>query len=219
LAVTSIAPGDARLTGAALDRAFVRGLRPVARRLDSMKRSPTTAAGAASRLSFSDALDQMQDGEALLAAWNAMEGLHETQRMRMGEQLAPGQIGPPAAGGGAAVEQGGERHIERAGDLTEATRADAVGAVLVLLDLLERHPEMLPKVGLGQAALQPADPDVSADQSIHWKRSFRHAVPRRLTLENPKSRTFTRTRVAYWNNRTDVSFRRQWRVRESNINL
>jgi hypothetical protein len=26
--------------------------------------------------------------------------------------------------------------------------------------------------------LQTADPDVSADQTIHWKRFFRHAIPR-----------------------------------------
>jgi hypothetical protein len=37
---------------------------------------------------------------------------------------------------------------------------------------------MLPKRGQGQATLQAADPDVSADQGIHWKRSFRHAIPR-----------------------------------------
>ena len=145
-----------------------------------MKLSATAACRAASRASVAEALDQMQDGDALLAARDAMECLHEAQRVRIGEQLAPGQVGTGAAGHGAAIEQGVERDIERAGDLAQAARADAVGAVLVLLDLLERHPEMVPERGLGQAALQAADPDVSADQRVHRKRSFRHAIPPHL---------------------------------------
>src|SRR4051794_29521564 len=147
-----------------------------------MKLSPTAAAGRAPlRLSFADAFDQMEDGETLLAARNLVEGLHEAQRMRVGEQIATGQIRTRAASCGAAIEQGGERHAERAGDLAQAARADAVGAVLVFLDLLERHPEMIAERALAQAALQAADPDVSADQAVHWKRSFRHAIPRQST--------------------------------------
>src|SRR5579871_441393 len=113
----------------------------------SVRRSSRVSIRATARVSVSDRLDEMQDGHALLAR-DHVERLDEPQRMRVGEQRAPGQVGAFTICGLAAIEQGRETHAERPGDLVESARTDAVGAVLVFLDLLERHPEMIAELGL-----------------------------------------------------------------------
>src|SRR5262249_10826483 len=119
-----------------------------------------------SRLSVSNGLDETQDSHAALAARKLMEGLQQAQRLRVGQQRAPVQVRTRTTRRRAAVEQGRQRHAKRAGDLREPARADAVRAVLVFLDLLERHVEVMTELGLGQAALQAADSDVSSHQSV-----------------------------------------------------
>ncbi|HEY6222466.1 MAG TPA: hypothetical protein VIW26_01665 [Gemmatimonadales bacterium] len=140
------------------------------------------------RLPVSDQLDQPQDGAASARAGDLGEGLHEAERVPIGEQGAPVQIGPsvPAACtpvarplvvvARAAIEQRGDRHAEGAGKLIEPAGADAVRAVFIFLDLLGSHPEVAAELGLREAALQTTDPDIASDQDIHAHRSFRHVI-------------------------------------------
>jgi hypothetical protein len=65
------------------------------------------------------------------------------------------------------VEEIRHRHVEHLGDLIEPSRTDAVGAALVLLDLLERQPDGVAELGLThrqqRTSLTHARADVNID--------------------------------------------------------
>src|SRR5262249_30593018 len=105
---------------------------------------------------------------------------HEAERVRVGEQIALVRIGLSARSRGRAIEQGAERHTQGAGHLDQSTRADAIGAILVLLDLLEREADPLCELGLREALLHPDDSDVVSDTDIDGSRAsfrLRHGNP------------------------------------------
>src|SRR5215472_5404006 len=155
------APRDAILPGYVLRR--YRSARPGPTRASDvavpgsglMQAAPAATGPLMPRPSVSDRLDQAQDGAALPGPGNLGKSLREAERVRMGKQCAPGQIGrcvpvphAPVAGARAAVEQHGEGHPERAGDLIEPARAHAVRTVFVFLDLLRRHAEVAAELAL-----------------------------------------------------------------------
>ena len=65
-----------------------------------------------------------------------------------------------------AIEKHLDWHAENGSDLEEPPRANAVGAVLVLLHLLECHVEPFGESCLGHASFKAQDADVVADYSI-----------------------------------------------------
>src|SRR5262249_16868538 len=78
----------------------------------------------------------------------------------------------------AALEQGGNRYAEECGDLQQSATADAIGAFLVFLDLLERQIELIGQLGLREPSLQTIDSNIPADDPVDRVRSFaRHHNP------------------------------------------
>src|SRR4051812_24725703 len=66
----------------------------------------------------------------------------------------------------AASEQGRDRHAEEDGDLQQSAAADAIGSLLVFLNLLERQFELVGKLGLSEPLLQTIDADIAADDPV-----------------------------------------------------
>ena len=94
------------------------------------------------------------------------ECLHQTQRMRVGEEGHWGLYGFVDLLMISAIEKHLDWHAENGSDLEEPPRANAVGAVLVLLHLLECHVEPFGESCLGHASFKAQDADVVADYSI-----------------------------------------------------
>src|SRR5262249_30190428 len=63
-------------------------------------------------------------------------------------------------------------HAEDRGDLVEPPAADPVGAVLVLLHLLEAHPELVAELGLRHLLGEAVDADIAADDLVDLLGSF-----------------------------------------------
>src|SRR4029077_3316675 len=72
----------------------------------------------------------------------------------------------------AALEQGGDWDSEEYCNLQQSAAADAIGSLLVFLDLLEREFELVGKLGLGEPLLQTIDADIAADDPVDRIRSF-----------------------------------------------
>src|SRR5262245_46132252 len=66
----------------------------------------------------------------------------------------------------AALEQGGNRYAEECGDLQQSATADAIGAFLIFLDLLERQIELIGQFGLREPLLQTINPDIAANDLV-----------------------------------------------------
>src|SRR5262245_8741427 len=78
----------------------------------------------------------------------------------------------------AALEQGGNRYAEECGDLQQPATADAIGAFLVFLNLLERQLKLVGQLGLREPPLQTINSDIAADDPVDRVRSFaRHHNP------------------------------------------
>jgi hypothetical protein len=74
-----------------------------------------------------------------------------------------------------AVIETAHRDIENLRHFEKPSRADAVRAALVLLDLLERNPEPAAELGLAHAMRFAQPPDLAADHRI-MRASSAHAV-------------------------------------------
>jgi hypothetical protein len=60
------------------------------------------------------------------------------------------------------------RHVEHLGELIEPARTDAVGAALVLLDLLEGEPDGRPELLLAHSEKRAALTHARADMDINF---------------------------------------------------
>ena len=67
-----------------------------------------------------------------------------------------------------------DRHSEDARHRMKTARADAIGAFLVLLNLLESYAERGRKLGLAHAELNPPDADLRSDEHIRLVWPFLH---------------------------------------------
>src|SRR5262245_26434142 len=69
-------------------------------------------------------------------------------------------------------------HAENRGDLIQPAAAHPVGAVLVLLHLLEAHPELIAELGLRHLSRQPVDANIAADDFVDLLRPLlQHGFP------------------------------------------
>ena len=83
------------------------------------------------------------------------------------------------------VEEGGDGHLENASDLEKPAGADAIGAVLVFLHLLEGQVEFSGEFCLGYFSRKTQKPDIAADQLVDCVApSFRHSI--RSFLNGPR---------------------------------
>src|SRR5262249_8600750 len=96
---------------------------------------------------------------------------------------------------GQAFEEEGDRRVERAGDLIELRSADAVGAALVLLHLLEGDAELRRQRLLADAEEATAHSDADADMKVHRNgqtdRVLRGRFERRLRVHATQVRLLT----------------------------
>src|SRR5215475_4049305 len=84
----------------------------------------------------------------------------------------------------AAFEQGGHRHAQEGGNLQQSAAADAIGSLLVFLDLLERQFELIGKLGLSKPLLQTINPDIAANDLVDMVGPFAsHKPSSSLTTE------------------------------------
>src|SRR5262245_27761118 len=118
-----------------------------------------------------DFLDQLDDGPAQAVIIDARECLQQPIGMRLGELVEDRLlVGVPHLV--TALEQGGDRHAQEYGDLQQSATADAIGPLLVFLDLLKCEIELISKLSLGEPLLQTIDPDVAADDPVDRVRSL-----------------------------------------------
>src|SRR5215467_9149338 len=116
-------------------------------------------------------LNQLHDRPAQAVVIDACECLQQAIGMRLCEliedRLLVGVFHLVAA-----LEQGGDRHTEEHGDLQQPPAANAIGALLVFLDLLESQIELISKLGLSESFLQTIDPNIATDDSVDGVRSL-----------------------------------------------
>src|SRR5262249_58512782 len=112
-----------------------------------------------------DALDQPQQLELDPGLLDAPIGAHQAQRA-IGLEKPKVDVRRLSAGGDTvALEAGieeGHRDIQDLGDALQAAGGDSVGALLVLLNLLERYVESLSQLGLRPAPLNAQRTDHGA---------------------------------------------------------
>jgi hypothetical protein len=73
---------------------------------------------------------------------------------------------PSAWSGRCAFEEKWDRHIKDLGDVLKAAGADAVGSLLVFLDLLECQPEGVREFRLAHIEHEPPHPHAAADMHV-----------------------------------------------------
>jgi hypothetical protein len=105
--------------------------------------------GVGSRVLRCDLLDKPNNRATQFRVFDEHEGLHQRQAIRRGEKI--GHVGggdsrlasrvPKARRGRPTLEEERNRHLKDLGDMLQAAGADAVGALLVFLNLLERKTE------------------------------------------------------------------------------
>src|SRR5262245_57842608 len=97
----------------------------------------------------------------------------------------------------AAYEQGGHRHAQEGGDLQQSAAADAIGSLLVFLDLLERQFELIGKLGLSKPLLQTINPDIAANDLVDSVGPFASHKPSSF-LTTKIYRTVFRCKITGW---------------------
>lgn len=138
-----------------------------------------------------DRLDRLEDALAHLRLADLVVGAHELERFALDERitllvegralLAERNDLAAATHHGSAgeslarhlVEEVGDRHVEDLGELKQTRGADAVGAALVLLDLLERQVDRVAELGLRHAEQGTALAHPGADMHVDRMRSAR----------------------------------------------
>src|SRR5436309_12786624 len=118
-----------------------------------------------------DFLNQLDNRPAQAVVIDARECLQQPIGMRLGE-LIEDRLLVGVRHLVTALEQGGDRHAQENGDLQQSPAADAIGPLLVFLDLLERQIELISKLSLSEPLLQTIDPDVAADDPVDRVRSL-----------------------------------------------
>jgi len=106
-----------------------------------------------------DFLNKPHDSATQLWVFETHERLHQRQAIRRGEEISHvdgrGGFSRPlsrltdAERGGRTLEEEWNRHLKDLGDVLQAAGADAVGSLLILLDLLECQPEGRPRDRIG----------------------------------------------------------------------
>src|SRR5215470_14769139 len=118
-----------------------------------------------------DFLNQLDDRPAQAIVIDARECLQQPIGMRLGE-LVKDRLLVGVRHLVTALEQGGDRHAQENGDLQQSPAANAIGPLLVFLDLLERQIELIRKLSLSEPLLQTIDSDVAADNPVDRVRSL-----------------------------------------------
>src|SRR5215212_4891863 len=135
--------------------------------VDSLRRTGVARLTAAQHLGIArhtHGLDHLEDALANAAFTDLVVGAHQLERLALdqrillllerraglAEALATAARHRPArqSVGRHLVEEVRHRHVEHLGELVKPARTDAVGATLVLLDLLEGEPDALADFGL-----------------------------------------------------------------------
>ena len=75
------------------------------------------------------------------------------------------------------VEEIGDRNVQEPGQVVKPAGGQAVGAFLVLLDLLEAETEAVGELLLRRAQQDPAQPHLSADMDVDRVRSVPRSAP------------------------------------------
>jgi hypothetical protein len=126
------------------------------------------------RVARDDLFDQVDDGAAEFAVGDAREGADQRQsfgsREEIGDVSRRGRLADAFRvhrGAGDAFEQERHRDLKDFGNLLQAAGADAVGALLVFLDLLEGQPERIAQSFLAHAHHEPAHAHAAADMSVN----------------------------------------------------
>jgi hypothetical protein len=70
------------------------------------------------------------------------------------------------SGAGAPSKKKRDRHLKDLGDVLQAAGADAIGPLLVFLDLLERQPEGVSEIGLAHIELEPPHTHAAANMLV-----------------------------------------------------
>src|SRR5829696_6874997 len=130
-----------------------------------------------------DGLDHLEDALADAAFADLVVGAHQLQRLALdqrillllerraglAEALAAAARHRPARQrvGRHLVEEVRNRHVEHLGELVKPARTDAVGAALVLLDLLEGEPDGRPELLLAHSQERAALTHARADMDVY----------------------------------------------------
>src|SRR5262245_38310586 len=147
-----------RRTGGSESTSF--GARP-----DAHRPSPASVA-----LVFRHRLYERDELSANLGIGDAHKGLHQPHAFRCRQEIrlkaiardddAPSRVGK-------ALKEELDGHAEGLGDLLQAARADAVGAPLVFVYLLESDPECFAELFLAHANNHAPHPYAAADVTIN----------------------------------------------------
>lgn len=110
-------------------------------------------------------LYQLDDGPAQAVIIDPRERLQQPIGMRFG-QLVKNRLLVRIRDLVAAPEQRGDWHAQEHGDLQQSSAPDAISALLVFLDLLERQLELIRKLRLSEPLLETIYPDIAANDPI-----------------------------------------------------
>ena len=123
-----------------------------------------------------EAAHQVDDGAPRLGVGDAHEGLVELQAVAAAQELDDGVLGrllgkPVGHGrlrlaGGSLLVEELYRHAQHLREIEQPAGADAVDALLVLLDLLEREAQLLAELFLAHAEQHAAKADAAADVHV-----------------------------------------------------
>jgi hypothetical protein len=123
-----------------------------------------------------DLLDQVDDRPAQIGVLDLRIGAQQAEGAGDGEQLQRrrliGGLALLACQQLLAGEERTDRHAEHFGNLGQASGADPVDALLVFLDLLEGHAQLIRQRGLRQATRQSFYSDPMSHFDIHRIRPF-----------------------------------------------
>src|SRR3546814_189275 len=118
-------------------------------------------------------LDQLEDAVAHRGIADLAEIAHQLERLTARDRTLvlldlgyDRMLGPRLRlllDAGHVLEEVGRRHVQDLGELLQAAGADAVQALLVLLDLLEAQADRRPKPLLAEARQRPAGPQPRPD--------------------------------------------------------
>jgi hypothetical protein len=111
-----------------------------------------------------DLLNKQNDGGTQFCIFDAHERLHQIQAVGCREEIVHvrgrGCVGRPlrrlreAGRCRRALEEKRNRHLKDLGEVLQAARADAIGPLLILLDLLECHPYRVRYIGLAHTSMR-----------------------------------------------------------------
>jgi hypothetical protein len=140
-----------------------------------------------------DLLNKLDNSAAQFRVWDLHESLYQSQAVRRGEeiihvQVRVGNLYSPSRLTRHSVEEERNRHLKDLGYVLQPAGANAVGSLLIFLNLLERQSKRVRKIGLAHFEHQTAHPHAAADMPVDGvKNASRHfgshgsAIRRKLT--------------------------------------